>query len=497
MALLIIERGNDTGQRIHLNRFPVVIGRDVKADVVVNDPDVSRQHLQIKKRGRLVICQDLESRNGTHINGDKIKNAVLRNGDKILIGSTELHYVASQPDIRIADDYINLDHDMPIIETGADIDQHYTPKRLSLTGLHNHHTTDTATVKLIFNLHANIMSTDSLEEATHSLLASTTKLLPLVKQARVYYWVAARRQLIPHAGKHFTAKKNPFIQSQRYLEDVLLRKSGVLLSAKNAKDRSALLMPMLCRGDVIAIVQIEFREKPNDDTSAAIERLQSLLWRVAATFESLLLRRELDSWMVGMIDTMVAAIEAKDTYTHGHSERVSRYSLAIADQLHLDRETKRLLLISSLCHDIGKIGVPDAILKKASLLSSEEYEEMKLHPTIGADIVRHLPHAERFISGVKHHHEKWDGTGYPDGLIGEEIPFFGRIVAIADVFDAMISGRSYSGFIDQSDAIARIVEEQELFDPEIVKACTKAHADGTLTIKTSTANNDLPDADDK
>src|SRR5690606_10113945 len=119
----------------------------------------------------------------------------------------------------------------------------------------------------------------------------------------------------------------------------------------------------------------------------------------------------------------------------------------------------------------------------------------KLHPTIGAEIVRHMPNAHRFISGVKHHHEKWDGTGYPDGLAGEDIPFFGRIVGIADVFDAMVSGRAYSGFMDQGDAVNRIMDEAQLFDPEILKAFVRAHESGTLTPKTSTASNKADDAD--
>ena len=152
-------------------------------------------------------------------------------------------------------------------------------------------------------------------------------------------------------------------------------------------------------------------------------------------------------------------------------------------------------MVSSLLHDVGKIGIPDSILKKASLLTSEEYEEMKLHPSIGAKIVAHLPNAARFVSGVKHHHEKWDGTGYPDGFIGEDIPFFARIVALADVFDAMVSGRSYSGFVDQSDAIERLQDEKELFDPEIFKSFTRAYENGILTIKTSTQNQLEPEKD--
>jgi HD-GYP domain-containing protein (c-di-GMP phosphodiesterase class II) len=279
---------------------------------------------------------------------------------------------------------------------------------------------------------------------------------------------------------------------------VIARKQGVVLQAEaphaTQDGRHRVILPMIHNSEPIAVVHIESDNPRQPFVPKEFELVQALISRCAATFETMLLRREIDAWMVGMIETMIATIEAKDTYTHGHSERVSRYSMAIADELKLNREIKRLLLVSALCHDIGKIGIPDAILKKASMLSAEEYQEMKLHPTIGADIVSHMPNAHRFISGVKHHHEKWDGTGYPDGLAGEDIPFFGRIVALADVFDAMVSGRAYSGFMDQDAAIERIVSEGELFDPEILKAMVRAHETGSLTLKTSTANNS-PGAD--
>lgn len=207
--------------------------------------------------------------------------------------------------------------------------------------------------------------------------------------------------------------------------------------------------------------------------------------------EAMLLRKELDSWLFGVMDTMMSTIEAKDTYTRGHSERVSSYAMAIADEMKLHKDVKRLLMISALCHDIGKIGIPDSILKKASLLSSEEYQEMKLHPTIGSNIISHLPNAQKIISGVKYHHEKWDGTGYPEGLAGEDIPFFGRIVALADVFDAMVSGRSYSGFMDQDDAVERLMNEGDLFDPEVLKAFVRACEKGSISLKTSTQSHDI------
>lgn len=503
MSLLIVERGHKAGTRVPMSQFPVTIGRDPSNAVVIEDADVSRFHLRIKRRGRLFICEDLESRNGTYINGDRILNAIIKNGDKLLVGSTELQFVTSETDIQIASEI--LDFDMVISdELGlkGPIDvlghheeaQRFTPVRLNQQSVVNQLADDVNAIKEVYELHSNILVIDDLEEASKTLLKSIGTLLPHAARAALFIWAAPNRQLLPVAARHFgKKKKESFLLSQRSLEDVLTRKQGVLLQADQPNStqsgRHRVILPMIHNNEPLCVLHIESESPRTVFQPKEIEAAQALIGRCAPSFESMLLRREIDAWMVGMIETVIATIEAKDTYTHGHSERVSRYSMAIADELKLNREIKRLLLVSALCHDIGKIGIPDAILKKASMLSAEEYQEMKLHPTIGADIISHMPNAHRFISGVKHHHEKWDGTGYPDGLAGEDIPFFGRIVAIADAFDAMVSGRSYSGFMDQSDAIERLVQEKELFDPEILKACVRAHDNGTLTLKTSTAEN--------
>jgi HD-GYP domain-containing protein (c-di-GMP phosphodiesterase class II) len=508
MSLLIVERGYNAGKRLPLTEFPTTFGRDETNTFVIEDEEVSRFHFRIKKRGRLYICEDLESKNGTYINGDRILNSIIKNGDKILIGSTEFQFAASEPDIQIATEFMQFDmvltDDLGLkgpIEVGKSMeDVKYTPIRLSQLSVVDQLHDNLKSVKEIYDLHSNILVIDDLEEASKTLLKSIGQLMPAVSRAALFVWAAANRQLIPYATRQYKKKPQSFLLSQRSLEDVLTRKQGVLLIADSTNagmaNRNRIIFPMMHNNETICVIHLEIDNTDYSVTPRELEMVQALISRSAPSFETMLLRREIDAWMVGMIETMIATIEAKDTYTHGHSERVSRYCMAIADELKLNREVKKLLLVSALCHDIGKIGIPDAILKKASLLSSEEYEEMKLHPTIGSEIISHMPNAHRFISGVKHHHEKWDGTGYPDGLAGEDIPFFGRIVAIADVFDAMVSGRAYSGFMDQSDAVQRIVEEKDLFDPEILKACVRAHDAGTMTLKTSTANNS-PDQEEK
>jgi HD-GYP domain-containing protein (c-di-GMP phosphodiesterase class II) len=506
-SFLIIERGPDKGKRIKLARFPVSIGRDAANDVVIKDDEISRNHLRIKQRGRIFVVEDLESRNGTYVNGDKVLNSILKNGDRLLVGSTELTFVTSSSQVQLAKEIIEfnmvvadeLGIEGPIAVGESSGESEFAPLRINVQNLAHQITADSSAVKTLFDLHSNILVIDQLEEACSSFLKSVMKLMPFANRSALFLWSDSTRRLIPVAARH-RQKRQKFLLSQRAFEDVLTRRQSVVLQARNPNvtqhGRARIVVPMLQESRFLSLLHIEVDDPLIQLPNRELELVLLFIQRCTPTFESMILRREMDNWMLGMVDTIISTIEANDTYTRGHSERVSKYSMAVADELKLNRETKRLLMISSLVHDVGKIGIPDNILKKAALLTAEEYEEMKLHPSIGADIVSHIPDAHRFLSGVKHHHEKWDGSGYPDGLVGEEIPFFARIVAIADVFDAMVSGRSYSGFIDQSDAIERLADEKDIFDPEVTKAFIRAYESGSITLKTSTQNN-LPQAPDQ
>ena len=171
------------------------------------------------------------------------------------------------------------------------------------------------------------------------------------------------------------------------------------------------------------------------------------------------------------IQTLRFAVEAKDAYTRGHSDRVSEYSVLIGEYLNLTEEDIKTLRIGGLFHDIGKIGIPDSILLKETKLDDDEYSQIKNHPSIGAHILCNAEIFQEIIPIVKHHHEKYDGTGYPSKLAGADIPFLARIAAVADTFDAMTSKRTYR------DALPLDVVKSEIkrcsgtqFDPEIAKA---------------------------
>ena len=168
------------------------------------------------------------------------------------------------------------------------------------------------------------------------------------------------------------------------------------------------------------------------------------------------------------IETLRYTVEAKDTYTRGHSDRVSEYSVLIGKHLGLSEDDQKTLRIGGLFHDVGKIGVPDSILQKESKLTDDEYSEIKNHPSIGAHILSTATIFQDIIPIVKHHHEKYDGTGYPGKLKGTDIPYLARITAIADTFDAMTSKRSYRDALSLDTVISEFEKYKGTqFDPEL------------------------------
>ncbi len=179
-----------------------------------------------------------------------------------------------------------------------------------------------------------------------------------------------------------------------------------------------------------------------------------------------------------VLDALITAVDNKDRYTRKHSEDVTEYALWMAEELGLSEETMRTLRIGGLLHDVGKIGVPDEILRKPGRLTPEEFENMKRHPRLGELIVGGIPGMESIIDAVRSHHERWDGNGYPDQLSGEQIPFMGRLLAVADAFSAMTTDRPYRKGMDMSTALQEIrANIGTQFDPSMaqsfISACAK------------------------
>lgn len=207
---------------------------------------------------------------------------------------------------------------------------------------------------------------------------------------------------------------------------------------------------LLVESGIKSVKQMDEIKRINEELSESNERLE---------------RAYLD-----MVQTLRYTVEAKDTYTRGHSDRVSEYSVLIGEKLGLPEDQIKTLRIGGLFHDIGKIGIPDSILLKPDKLSDDEYSQIKNHPSIGAHILGSAEIFKDIIPIVKHHHERYDGNGYPSRLKGEEIPYIARIAAVADTFDAMTSRRSYRGPIDIEHVKEEIKRcEGTQFDPQIAE----------------------------
>jgi len=174
---------------------------------------------------------------------------------------------------------------------------------------------------------------------------------------------------------------------------------------------------------------------------------------------------------VEIVETLVGALEAKDPYIGEHLRAVSRLAVRIGRQMSLSQEQIEALANGALLHDLGKIGIPDQILHKPGRLTDDEYELIKRHPVMGAEIITPIKELAQAVPVIKHHHERFDGKGYPDALLGEDIPLMARVVSLADAFDSMTRSRPYGYDISQEAALEEIENNSGTqFDPRIVSA---------------------------
>jgi HD-GYP domain-containing protein (c-di-GMP phosphodiesterase class II) len=200
----------------------------------------------------------------------------------------------------------------------------------------------------------------------------------------------------------------------------------------------------------------------DSDKEADITDLKEKIWKLTARG---------NQSVVEAIFAFAKTIEMKDHYTGDHVSDTIHYAARIAEKLKLPEHTIEMVRHAAALHDLGKIGIPENILHKKSKLSDEEYEVVKKHPQIGVDIIRPIHFLHKIIPAMLHHHERWDGGGYPYGLKGSAIPLGARIVAVADAYQAMISDRPYRKAISQEDAVDTLKKNAGTqFDPEIVDA---------------------------
>ncbi len=263
----------------------------------------------------------------------------------------------------------------------------------------------------------------------------------------------------------------------------LMKKGVRMKDSKSSKQieeiKSAMSVPLKVKDKIQGVMNISDKGTNDNFTEEDLELLLMMANQAAIAIENSRLHAELQELFISSIKALANAIDARDPYTRGHSERVTEYAVAMAEEMKLDREEIDRIRYAALLHDIGKINIPDHILNKPGKLTDEEFGLMKKHPVFGAQIMGPVKAFQKILPYMFHHHEKFSAKGYPYGIKGEEIPLPARIIAVADSFDAMTSDRPYRKALSLEAAIKELKDNSgSQFDPDVVKAFIKLIEEG-------------------
>ena len=239
--------------------------------------------------------------------------------------------------------------------------------------------------------------------------------------------------------------------------------------------RAGLAVPVKTKGKTFGVIYACRMRSGQEFSARERDMLCGIANQAAVALDNAALHHDFENLLVGIAWSFAAVLDAKSPWTAGHSKRVTQYAVAIAEELNQGEEFVHAVQTCGLLHDIGKIGIPESLLDKRDRITREERRTICEHATQGAGILQHIDTFQPVIPGVRHHHERWDGGGFPDGLAGDEIPLLARVLAVADAFDAITSDRPYHrrrGRVEAFEEIKRCSGTH--FDPLVVEAFVDA-----------------------
>ena len=468
-AILCIQDGRLAGTKIPVERgATTVIGRSSRSTFRIDDPEMSRHHCSIEERGGKVIATDLGSVNGTWLNGKQIEVHELVDGDELRLGTTTFRVQCS----------LTSSPEAPVrLLRGQPRSTAYATMAIRLDGLPALPTGTVArrcdpALEAFMALQREVGRCDGAAAmaaaASRAILASRGP-----NRVAILLVQSAGDSLDCFSGGR--EDDRPMEISVDLVRDVI--KKGVatvtrpLTAPGEAPPGPAACIPLAGRGGPMGCLLVQFLDPGLGGVDGDLPMLSAVGHCVAIALERNRLVVSLDESLVGAVRSLVAAVEARDPYTRGHSERVTLYSLAIGRLLNLSPPELEILEIAGLLHDVGKIAVPQTILHKPGALTGEEFSVIREHPRWSSEIVRNIRHSSGrpVEEAVLHHHERWDGKGYPDGLSGEALPLSSRILALGDTYDAMTSTRPYRAAMERERGLAIVRENAGTqFDPDLV-----------------------------
>jgi HD-GYP domain-containing protein (c-di-GMP phosphodiesterase class II) len=483
------------------------IGRSVNNDVVLDDMSVSRLHAEVVPAGHGWLARDLGSKYGTTVNGAGVDRAGqrLRHEDVLECGSVALRVtLAEEPAGSAPDPAPDSGLPTPVI-AGA-------PLRIKSSGKY---LTIQASVQHSWEQALQVVASDGAQPPRHGKhlltllrtghhlthLGSLDELLQSILDDAVSALDAQRGAIVladeptgelrlravslsgraRDLGRYYsrTLTERCFQEGESFLcsdasKDVRVKAAGSVLHGAMSSIVCALLRSPRQRLGVLHLDRGPLQDAFTPDEFYLADAIAA---SVSVAIESAQLVERQRGEFIGTITALARAVEVRDQYTADHTQRVTDYSLILAEALKLPAAERYHIQIGTPLHDIGKIGIADAILRKPGRLTPDEFEAMKTHTLKGAAILETIPALRPVIPIVRNHHERWDGSGYPDRVAGGQIPQLARIVAVADAFDAMTSDRPYRPALAADAAFAELVKQAgKHFDPACVQAFVRLRA---------------------
>ncbi len=497
MAKLTVLFDNRPTQVISITDI-ITIGRDSNNDIQIIDVKVSRRHSAVERRKGFYVLKDLGSRNGTFLNGVQVKESNLTSGDRIRVGETEILFEGDGVSDFMpvfGEEFSASDSSNPL----TILDHTFEIKNLAdIVSAQD----DKNQLRKTFEKFTTLMEVNNIINTArdfNTLVEEVlTQITRVIKADRSYLLIKDEKtgELKPVAIRTYEKSDSTPKLSNTILDQVI--NEGIsILSPDAFQDarfqgsesifihsmRSVMCVPLRCREKILGVIHVDTKGAFNTFSEDDLKMLTAVGISAGIALENMMLYENLKRLFKSTVKSLVATIEANDQYTGGHSVRVAEYTKQIAICLGLPEDEIQNIELAAFLHDVGKVGIPDNILNKAGRFDSRELMIMESHPETGAEILSKIEGMEHIANMVRHHHEKYDGSGYPDKLKGEQIPLGSRIMCVADSVDAMTTDRAYRKRLDVEVTLRELESNAGTqFDPEVVKAFKKCLAIGAIKI---------------
>ncbi|MEO6235435.1 MAG: HD domain-containing phosphohydrolase [Vicinamibacterales bacterium] len=478
-------------------------GRTAECEIQLDDPSVSRRHCALTFADGVLQVRDLESANGTFVNERPVTEATARGGDVIRLGAAILEVRDPSGLSRPGDQTFLVDGP----SMASIIQRRIEPSSFAWLAAAEGNAPPLALLERaqrhLSTLHtvSEALSTGrDLQRVSDVTLRAILDVLSADRGA-----VVLRRhgehpgEVEVLAARSKTQSTERFPVSRTLVASVI--SEGVSVFAHDASSdarfsegqsvvgqhiRSVMCVPLRTTDEILGALYVDSLSAAGRFNESDLELLAAIGNQAGVAMHRVRLMGQLEGLLLDTIKAITATIDARDGYTHRHSERVAALTAQLAVELGLTEPERQTAELSALLHDVGKIAVPDSILNKPGTLTPDEFAEMRKHPAHGARILGNIQSATiaAVLPGVQHHHEKWDGSGYPDGLEGDAIPFLGRLLGVADFYDALTSARAYRAAMPAAEAIKLIADGAgKHFDPVVAAAAIRLFHRGALHVE--------------